>query len=268
MEIWDNDSYTAPVDCLINQSIYEYDIKQANISILLESGIIDESKFNYYANLPKIDREISIGLLQRDNPEIAEALKAGFIRARKALIISNSISEFEIINIRKDAIFTTRKLNKLDFGHIHFKEKNVYTSYYKIFNLVFLYGYRYMINSKIQTETYLDIKGINKESLKYHKGYLLDIFEDIIIGAERESDLFNVVNFIKNFLIDYVKLNLDLNYYREFNSESKFNIQSKNANYRLMDMQYSYPVMLNIEYNRRILERFYQILLSVAFERG
>ena len=75
MEIWDNDSYTAPVDCLINQSIYEYDIKQANISILLESGIIDESKFNYYANLPKIDREISIGLLQRDNPEIAEALK-------------------------------------------------------------------------------------------------------------------------------------------------------------------------------------------------
>ena len=35
MEIWDNDSYTAPVDCLINQSIYEYDIKQANISVTL-----------------------------------------------------------------------------------------------------------------------------------------------------------------------------------------------------------------------------------------
>ena len=82
------------------------------------------------------------------------------------------------------------------------------------------------------------------------------------------NEFVNVVNFIKNFLIDYVKLNLDLNYYREFNSESKFNIQSKNANYRLMDMHYSYPVTLNIEYNRRILERFYQILLSVAFERG
>ena len=69
-------------------------------------------------------------------------------------------------------------------------------------------------------------------------------------------------------MIDYVKLNLDLNYYREFNSQSKFNIQTKNANYRLRDMHYNYPVILNIEYNRRILERFYQILLSIAFERG
>lgn len=267
MEIWDNDSYTAPIDCLINQSIYEYDIKQANISILLENGIIDKSRFDYYASLPKQDREVSIGLLQRDNPDVAEVLKNGFTNARKNLITSNFIGEFEIINIRKDAIFTTRKLSNLDFGNIHFKEKNIYTSYYKVLNLTFLYGYRYINNSRVNTETYLDIKGINKESLKYHRGYLLDVFEDIIVSAEKEIDLFNVVNYIKSFLVDYVGLTLDLHYYREFNSESKFNIQCGNTSYYVIDVNYNYPVSLNIEYNRRILETFYQILLSTAFTR-
>lgn len=268
MEIWDNDTYISPLDCIINQVFYEYDIKQANISILLEAGVITKDEFDYYSNLPKLDREISIGLLQRDNPEIGEILKAGFIRARKALILSNSISEFEIINIRKDAIFTIRKLNKLDFGNIHFKEKNAYTSYYKILNFTFLHGYRYMNNSRIRKETYLDIKGINKNSLKYHKRYLLRVLETIILNAEKEQDLFVVVNYLKDFIIKYVKLDLDLDFYREFNSESRFKIVSKDNTFKLTDINYRYPIVLDIEYNRRILERFYQILLSAAFERG
>lgn len=268
MEIWENDSYTAPIDCLINQNLYEYDIKQANISILLDEGIINKSKFEYYANLPKLDREISIGLLQRDNPDLIVTLKNGFTKARKALVISNSISEYEIINIRKDAIFTTRRLKHIDFGNIHFKEKNVYSSYYKIMNLTFLFGYRSMKNSNIRKEPYMDIKGINKESLKYHKGYLLDVFKDIIIGAEKDSDLFNIVNFIRYFLIEYVNLNVDIHYYREFNSESKFKLKdSEFALSSITDANIS-PIVFDIEYNRRILERFYQILTSVAFNRG
>ena len=257
MEIWENDTYISPLECLINNTIYEYDIKQANISILLEYGIINESQFNYYTNLPKIDREISIGLLQRDNIKIAEILKNGFINARKDLVISNSISEFEIINIRKDAIFTIRKLHNLDFGRIHFKEKNVYTSYYMILNFVFLYNNNHM-----------DIKGISTEALRYHKGYLLDVFKDIIASAEKELDLFTVVNRLKNFIIKYVNLELDINFYREFNSESKFRIHYKNGDIKLLSINNNSSVILNIEYNRRILERFYQILLSLAFERG
>lgn len=268
MELWENDSYTSPVNCLINQNIYEYDIKQANISILLETGVIDKNMFNYYANLPKLDREISIGLLQRDNPDISKVLKNGFVEARKSLITSNSISEFEIINIRKDAIFTTRKLSHIDFGNIHFKEKNIYTSYYRILGLTFLYGYKYIGDSRVNIETYLDIKGIDKNSLKYHKGYLLDIFSSIIIGAEKETNLFDVINFIRDFLVDYVNLNVDINYYREFNSESKFRL--KDSNYGLISITKSSidPIIFNIEYNRGILERFYQVLLSEAFDRG
>ena len=47
MEIWENDTYISPLECLINNTIYEYDSKQANISILLEYGIINEPQFNY-----------------------------------------------------------------------------------------------------------------------------------------------------------------------------------------------------------------------------
>ena len=92
--IYDKTRYIAPYSYLINKDIQEYDIAKANISILRDSGYLNEDQYKYFYNLPKQEREIKIGLLIRRDPKVNK-------------ILSNA--EIKIIN---DSIFNTINNNK------------------------------------------------------------------------------------------------------------------------------------------------------------
>ena len=96
--IFDMDSYSAPVDYLISQYIREYDMSKANINILLYYGMISKEQYQYYYDLPKKQREISIGCLQRDHMEIKDALKQGFVDMRH----KPSADDYGMIEFMKD----------------------------------------------------------------------------------------------------------------------------------------------------------------------
>ena len=55
--------YTKKVSYLINE-IYEYDISKANVSILLESGMITQETYDMFCQMPKYQREVAIGYMQ------------------------------------------------------------------------------------------------------------------------------------------------------------------------------------------------------------
>mgnify|MGYP003490672789 FL=1 len=93
------DRYISQVSYLINHNIQEWDISKANISVLLRKGAITREKYNYYYNLPKHKREVSIGCLMRDNPSISRAVSEGLMEARKNFIEANNVEDWNILYI-------------------------------------------------------------------------------------------------------------------------------------------------------------------------
>lgn len=67
--------YTKKVRFIINE-IYEYDIAKANISILLQAGIIKQREYDMFSQMTKYQREVTLGYMQK-TPLIGEALKKG-----------------------------------------------------------------------------------------------------------------------------------------------------------------------------------------------
>ena len=84
------------------------------------------SQYLYYLNMEKKQRQIQIGYLQTYDSNVIKLLDKGFANARQNLVMKNHIQDTEIVSIKKDAIFTTKVLEHVNFGNIHFSVKNKY----------------------------------------------------------------------------------------------------------------------------------------------
>ena len=120
MGIWLKDRYVAPYGWLINKHIREYDLSKANISILLDTGFITKDQYTKYFNMPKQEREISVGILQRDNKEIAKGLSDGFKLIRERFFKENDLNEEEVLYIDKDSSsfrsFSLKNLSRISLN--------------------------------------------------------------------------------------------------------------------------------------------------------
>ena len=71
--------------------------------------------------------------------------------------------------------------------------------------------------------TKIEVKGISDDQLKYHEDYLLDFlfkFLKMVETAQQKQIVSNLVQFA-NY---YKRRELDVGYYREFNSDSLFKL--------------------------------------------
>ena len=89
----------------ISGRIVEYDIKSANITMLKVSNVISEETYQYLQSLPKISREIEIGLLIRSNPAIFKAISSGIEKYKLKFAEANNIDENRIVRVANDAIY-------------------------------------------------------------------------------------------------------------------------------------------------------------------
>jgi hypothetical protein len=97
--------------------------------------------------------------------------------------------------------------------YIEFKEKNIYSSYIHLNRKVELY---YNIDK-------LDVKGIGDEKLELHKDYMLSFIIKFIRKMEN-GDNIEVIDFTKRFIDKYKRKELDVGYYRRFDSLSDFDV--------------------------------------------
>ena len=169
--IYDKVNYTSDISYLANTIIYEYDISKANINVLYSKGAIDKQTYDYLYNANRMIRQVYIGKLQRDDKNIVSILKQGIIEAKKMLFEANNIEDYEVLSIKNDAVFLiNRRLNNTKFGLIEFKEKNQFTSFYKINNLEIYYVYNQF--SKYEN---IEVKGISDDNIKYHATYMIEL---------------------------------------------------------------------------------------------
>lgn len=255
-----NQNYNSEYNFIINSFIREYDISKANINALYERNIISKAEYDQLYNSDKFIREKTIGLKIRKDQNIYKEIQAGIINAKRNLIISNNIDLENIVCIKNDAVFVLdNKLSNTKFGLMEFKLKNTYTLFLKTNKYEFYYYY-----NPYNNEEKIDIKGINDSVLYLHKDFFLDFLLCLFNTIQIEG-IIPAINLIQNFNNLYINKKLDINYYREFNSNSNFNLNLNNMSW------YSLTInninFVDIKFNYEIIRDIYGILMDYYFKK-
>lgn len=177
---------------IIRNSICEFDIKNAGITILYEKGILTKKEYLYYINLDKDTRVIKTGLLLKDNPKYYDIQMAGFREYMDKFILANKIKKYSVYEIAKDALWIIGRQPKLlKFDNIEFVKKREFTSFFKFRKVIFY------VNSRTDI---IDIRGSNPKD-----NIFLNVIKDILIKYEYEVDLYTKLHKIRNILNDNPK---------------------------------------------------------------
>lgn len=266
-EIYTRVNYKSPRNFIINEFIREFDISKANINILRMKNVISEEDYNYLYHCDRMERQIKIGLLQRDNPDVVKILQNGIIEAKKSFFEANDIKDSEVLQIRNDAVFLLNRDPEIkEFDLVNFRLKNVYTSFYKTSQFEFFY-----FQDQIKNIESLNVTGINDNTFKekvipLHQDYFLDFLLTVFDMAQNCS-IQEVISLITSFYNQYINRELDIGYYREFNSDSMYKI----VKFSMVDkFQYMIPSIdkkqlkyIDIENNRLIIQDLFKIFSNL-----
>lgn len=267
-KLYEKNTYVAPYEYLIDKTIREYDLEKANINILIEEGLISKSQYDYYAALPKRQREVEVGILQRDNPSILSGLKRGFVRAREEFFRVNAIEDSSILYIDKDSI-TTIEQARTYFGvgtmqtrlseYLNFRLKNEYTSFYRVFLVDFLYF------NDGNTESFRIKNASERVSLR-HMHYMMDLLLSIAYSGQ-SSRVLDTLQMIKSAYCSYTSGELDPNFYREFNQRSQFKLKSNSTAFQYYsDVLIDDLDLIDKAFNMDIIRLFYRYYMNEYFK--
>lgn len=174
---------------IIKNSICEFDIKNAGVTILYQKGILTKKEYLYYINLDKNTRVIKTGNLLKDNPSYYKIQMDGFKEYMDKFILANKIKKYSVYEIAKDALWIIGRQPKiLKFDNVLFVKKREFTSFFKYCKIIFY------VNSSTNI---IDIRGSNPKEDKF-----LNIIKDILIKYEFGIDLYDKLHNIRNNLID------------------------------------------------------------------
>lgn len=174
---------------IIKNSICEFDIKNAGVTVLYQKGILTKKEYLYYINLDKNTRVIKTGNLLKDNPSYYKIQMDGFKEYMDKFILANKIKKYSVYEIAKDALWIIgRQPRILKFDNVLFVKKREFTSFFKYRKIIFY------VNSSTNI---IDIRGSNPKEDKF-----LNIIKDILIKYEFGIDLYDKLHSIRNNLID------------------------------------------------------------------
>lgn len=258
--LWEKDRYVAPVLFFRKCCLREYDLKMANVNILFTEGAISRKQYDYYSNLPKQKREIGIGYLLRDNPDLSKVLKNGFIKAREAFFRLNQIEDQEVLYIDKDSItlidnykeITPLKQRYTQVSELlDFRFKNEYNGYYKLTNGVDFLYYKNQVLENFR------LKGLTETILPYHKDFMISMILCIAEYAQFNT-LKDCIRLVQDMYLKYTNFELEPEYYRELNTRNLYMFRS-NFSYTYFSKTYPMDLsLLDISYNAEILRTFYK----------
>jgi len=237
----------------VNASITEWDIRRAGLNIIKVYQLLPQDKIKELEKLPKLECDVKIGKMQISDREFSKALEQKFTDVMREFMKVNEIDEdFDVLSIKKDACFIiNKKITISEFGkYIKFIPKNTYHAY--------IYLKPYEMYFKRDGE--VDIKGLvgdkatRNKLLELHKDGIMNFIEYVIELAETTNMDSNKMNeFLHDFVDMYKKRELEFDYYREFNVESRFRYQMLGSEIMADYVDESMLENVNIEFNYKTL---------------
>ena len=268
MGIGDKQQYKAPYLYLINMWLKEYDIEKANISILYEEGILSDQEYQKFYHMEKREREVSIGCLLRDNRNLISILQNGMKKARNTFLLENHIEDSDVLYIDNDSItviqpkMNTNKEYITQFNRINFRLKKVYSSFYRLKDIDFLY-----FNDGVK-EDYRIKYANSKDMIEKHKNGFLEFLLTICNEAEM-GHVLNPLQMIKFTYCKYVRHELSADFYREFNIKSMFRLKPGLSFVYYTDIPSGYNMnYVDISYNAYLFMELYKYFANEYFKGG
>lgn len=213
----------------ISSSIIEWDMKRAGIHIIRELQLLPENDIRYYEKLPKKESDVEIGKRQIHDREFSKRLEQGFTDIMNEFLKQNDLDiDVDILSIKKDACFVINKDIKNPYvgKYIEFVPKNKYHAYINL--KPFLkggtgYEFYFVRNDDPDIKGLSGNKDLRKTLIDLHREGMLNFLDTAINLAETTGlDPKKMNEFLHSFVDMYKRKELDYDYYREFNIESKF----------------------------------------------
>lgn len=262
-KLYKHTQYKSQIPFIISQLIREYDISKANINILFKYGFLSEQQYQYFLQCPNMERKVTIGKMERANPKLIKIKEQGIEESRKLFFEYNDICDNDVLSIRNDAIFLINKTASITkFDNIEFKNKNTFTSFYKL-DRKNVEAY-YMYDSFTQQEN-LTIKGIKPEKLKYHENFFIDFLLAVFQSAELEG-VDKTIELISSFNQLYVTLELENEYYRNFDETSMYLLSLSNKSYNLPYIERKNLNDINTMCNLNIIRELWGYFSALKFK--
>jgi hypothetical protein len=233
----------------ISSDIVEWDMHSAGISIIQEYKMLTQERIDKLLKLPKDRMNISVGKIGQADSTFARDLDDNFNVVIKEFIKLNNLDiEYDILSIKRDAVFTINKvINTPSIGKfINFVPKNRYHAY------VYIKPYEFYF----RTDNTIDIKGLcgdkddRDKILNLHKNGIINFLNEAIKTCEKTNMNRDDINeFCANFVSMYKKKELDFDYYREFNVESRFRYNNMGSEMLLDNIDLSLLNKIDIRHN-------------------
>lgn len=275
-------NYDTDINHRIGTTIFEYDIRQANINMLYSNERLSESDYKMLSDAPKQFREVFIGKMIRNDgfaysDDTQTTISEGITKAKDMFLTANNVLNSQIIRISNDAIYVESnmplKQTRFDLNGngrmIEFACKGCYSSYlrfhaYDALPKIIVF---FNIYDKNGDENFdVDVKGISDDMLHLHSK-LLSFICNILYYKEKSNDIKIVMDEFNEFYERYIKLELPVECYREFNAGSSYSIKAKfpggnTPQPMFFDEDAWSKDILDISYNQNILRELYSMILS------
>ena len=265
--LWNKKKYTAPINCIVDRTIKEYDISKANISVLLDAGFLTYDQYKFLYNVPKLQRQINIGMMITQNQNINEIIDKCIIDAKRIFFESNNIQDNEVLEIDNDSIFllTDRVIKYQQISeHVMFRLAGISTSFYSINDIRYFY-----LGDRINNTEILNPKGLGDKGIALHQNFMLDFLKELFYTAQFDG-IQRALTLLSVFYNKYINMELDLGYYRTLNPSSMFRLFIRDM-YSTFGVDYIYDPrfvkFMDISYNAKILREFNKILTTKAFNK-
>lgn len=170
----------------------------------------------------------------------------------KSFLTKNNIDNDNILAIIDGKLITYNVDPIRSDDYIVCKE---YTDYIRLDSIVILMARDIIRSTKA-------IYGINPPIIDLHKDYMLKFIEEIVkILGVGNVDL--AINKIKQFRSEYLHRELPKEYYREFNSSSKYTVIDDICRYGLIDIDEDQKGLIDISYNEKIIRYLYSLVAGL-----
>lgn len=212
---------------LFNTEIIEYDMEEAGYSLIREFKLLPESVIEKLSCQSKQSRHVSIGKIEIKNKTLVERKKKAFIEARKLFMESNKLNKDDILSVKKDAIFVTKRCKHQRFGkYINFREKNVYTAFVSLTRTIDIF---YKPSTLGPGQAIIEVKGISDEKVDLHREYFVDILKKYFYKIENATPE-ETIRFLVR-MIDKYKAHkfVEIGYYRDFDNKSAYTLLNPDA---------------------------------------
>ncbi len=202
-----------PIIC--NSEIIEWDIKSANTSLMREYRLADPTLISKIESLNKNKRNIYVGNMMRNDKVFSGKLESAFNDTINQFLQQNNLCEYDIISIKRDAVFVSNhKITHDSIGeYVKFIPKNSYHAFILLKNIEFYFS---LTDSHV-----VDVKGINDETLKKHEKGILEFLFQVVYLLENESKT-SLHMYLREFVDAYKRKELPFDYYRHFDDNSKY----------------------------------------------